>query len=1376
MSRHLLFRFCVLVLVTRFGIASSAAQSSYRTFQAQHGGVRQPPSQSADAQSSGVKPHRFLGWKYAAKAGKDYQQHFQRPRAGLARPRVASNVSSEQLVRMARGRSSGPGSQSFPGLALRQTLPAGFIPDSVATGDFNRDGNTDWVVANGGDNDLWVYLGNGDGTASLPNILNLSGLGPVAVATADLRGDGKIDIIVTEPDSNSIEVFLGNGDGTFQPSSLYLLSGVPTYVVVADFNKDGRPDLAVAMLGTSPVAFLPGNGDGTFGAPVLDTWGGGQPELISLAVADINQDGNLDLVFVDLADGVGFVLGNGNGTFSSGTLIAQNLSEIGLQYFAAAVGDVNEDGCPDVVATDSFAFAEVYLGSCNGTFSAPSFHGAGDISVSVALQDVNGDGHLDIVAAGDYFGNVYGSGDDAGNLLSVLKGDGTGNFATASVFGGQPGMYSLGFIALRGASVPSVLAINQDTDVLTFFTNDGTGDFGPPRGRAIGYQGGTSNAPYGGFLVADVNGDNLPDLVNIDVPQYSPGTYQLSTILNQGNGLFAPPTLSPLNPDSLYAPADFALGDFRNTGHPDVVAVGQNPQFSFSAPFIAFAANQGNGTFAPATVVTPTTASGLIGDGDFNRDGKLDFVTLTGLTNGQQAFNVFLGNGDGTFAPQPSVAWGGTENRWPIEVYVGDFNGDGKLDVMVHLYENVVPYSVNDVYVFHGNGDGTFQQPVKLFSNLDPFTLVDLNHDGIPDIVTCRDPEDDYPQQTPAQISVRLGLSTGGFGPAITYGTYAGDSFLSDERGSLPGLYQAFCTVGDFNGDGNVDIGVTQSEAPYHVFPAYVQFLSGNGDGTFTPTYNIYSFDRPTVPQEFYDLNVDGKTDLLEMDGLTSSFNFIPGAAANQFQLETVTEPITGNTGSAQVSLNVPASSDTVITLQASDPGLQIPGTVTVPAGNVSQQFTYTVTSQANVHQVFGITATLGSGREEAYNFVLTDHRVQTGFNFVIEYPTQAVYPGLSSTDYQPSYSTQPNYETTLSLSCSGLPAGLTCNFQPPSTALIPNSFINGSMVVNAASNVAPGTYNFQATASDSNSAISLPAAITVLPPTPILNVTAPFRVSAIANVPVPIPFTIKNIGDEPAHNTVATLSYSPGQSNVLTLTALTSSSGTCSVASQSCSLGTVNPGDVITVTATEVPLIAGDLQVSLTTSDSDNSNHSGTGVDILAIDYALSLSTTSLTVQPGSQGGVTVTLDPQSEEGFNLPITLSCSGLPAGGTCTFSPATLTPGTSPANSVLTINVPQTGAAAPMPKTRLVRPLLALWLAPFGIVASIPPLRKRSSKWLLLTGLLVAIVLIFQACGGSGGSSSTNGGNTPPSSPTYDVAVTGNGSGDQHSSNLTLTVP
>jgi hypothetical protein len=109
---------------------------------------------------------------------------------------------------------------------------------------------------------------------------------------------------------------------------------------------------------------------------------------------------------------------------------------------------------------------------------------------------------------------------------------------------------------------------------------------------------------------------------------------------------------------------------------------------------------------APTNLQFNSFPNGNVGDplsgplvADFNRDGKLDFiVSATHQSNEQPTPYVFLGNGDGTFSASFSYTLG------PFGLFLGDFNGDGKLDI---LADNAV-----GVYVFLGNGDGTFQNPV----------------------------------------------------------------------------------------------------------------------------------------------------------------------------------------------------------------------------------------------------------------------------------------------------------------------------------------------------------------------------------------------------------------------------------------------------------------------------------------------------------------------------------------------------------------------------------------------------------------------------------------------------------------------------------------
>jgi subtilisin family serine protease len=145
---------------------------------------------------SGFPPShfRFLGWNYARRVGPEYLKRFSRPRG---RPVIAARNPARTV------NSTGPPSlkatSTAPpaaGFAFRESIPAGYLPSGVATGDFNRDGRMDWVVSNGGDNSLWVYLGRGDGTSELPTVIPLRGQSPIAVVAADLRGNGILDLVV----------------------------------------------------------------------------------------------------------------------------------------------------------------------------------------------------------------------------------------------------------------------------------------------------------------------------------------------------------------------------------------------------------------------------------------------------------------------------------------------------------------------------------------------------------------------------------------------------------------------------------------------------------------------------------------------------------------------------------------------------------------------------------------------------------------------------------------------------------------------------------------------------------------------------------------------------------------------------------------------------------------------------------------------------------------------------------------------------------------------------------------------------------------------------------------------------------------------------
>jgi hypothetical protein len=263
----------------------------------------------------------------------------------------------------------------------------GFQADSIAVADVNGDGKPDLLMTNCcsatntqyscfGDGSVGVLLGNGDGTFQPVKTYDSGALQSVGLAVKDVNGDGSPDLLVanlcvssSDCGTGSIAVLLNNGDGTFGPAVIYGSGGYETqFVAVADVNGDGKLDLLAVSpiclpfpLCESPrspgtVGVLLGNGDGTF-QPVK-TYDPGGYSSDSVAVADVNGDGNLDLAVANFcvsrvacATGtVGVLLGNGDGTFQP-----VKTYDSGGNAFSVAAADVNGDRKPDLVVANTCA-------------------------------------------------------------------------------------------------------------------------------------------------------------------------------------------------------------------------------------------------------------------------------------------------------------------------------------------------------------------------------------------------------------------------------------------------------------------------------------------------------------------------------------------------------------------------------------------------------------------------------------------------------------------------------------------------------------------------------------------------------------------------------------------------------------------------------------------------------------------------------------------------------------------------------------------------------------------------------------------------------------------------------------------------------------
>lgn len=631
---------------------------------------------ASDAHGGFVRRSRRLGQDLNAVAVGDFDND-------LNPDIVASRNSAQGAVRMILGRGDGTFGAILP-------VPMGSTTRSVVVADFNEDGNDDLAVADPGEQAVKVAFG--DGNAGFSTAIALpAAISANELVTADIDGDENVDLLcVTDSSGGDVFLYFGDGNGGFSPPITVVTRAFPNLATTGDFDGDGFQDIAISYVPEVVVHF--GDGSGAF--PRQGTIPQPNRSATSLCSADLDLDGTKDelivggrLVSVYIWDGI---------EFDRVRNFTQGEWAVGVQ-----IGDMNLDGWPDVVAGDHLEVAvTIFYSDGSGGFDVPRAQASDGVD-RFAIADFDEDGTDDIVSLGtlrdqlSFYRNDGRGGLDPGQVMATGL---TGEHLTAGDFNGDE---------------HEDVVVLDDLSVLTFL-GDGTGGFATPLVDPIAGFGGLVRVR--GIVSGDLDRDGLPDLL-VGLSDLSGGTDEVVSLLADSSGGFLPAN-SITTVDLSFDPIPQDLGDLNGDGDLDLVL---RRRTTVSDPYSRGTSllGQGDGTFVvfqnfdafgpvlleevtddgvlDLLVATdtnllrrPGTGFGSFGNEepfginllgarqgflseDLNGDGEPDFAAI------EERLHLIASDGDGGYEPPQSVF----VNRFTDELSVGEFNGDGEIDLVL---------------------------------------------------------------------------------------------------------------------------------------------------------------------------------------------------------------------------------------------------------------------------------------------------------------------------------------------------------------------------------------------------------------------------------------------------------------------------------------------------------------------------------------------------------------------------------------------------------------------------------------------------------------------------------------------------------------------
>ncbi len=783
---------------------------------------------------------------------------------GDGRKDIAIADSSSNAVVIYAGKGDGTFAAS-----VKQPLPSA---TALFPADFNNDGITDlgYVSIDGGITKVGVLIGRGDGTFDAGNSFDVTRYPFVAVG--DFDADGNADFAVTASSisitDGQVQIFWGRGDGTFSPTIVgtFPFIASPYSLAVGDFDGDGIPDLAAILVSTNLVqldVFL-GNKNRT---PVLrQTQLASAVSVSSLATGDFNGDGRLDL----LDTGAGLMAGNGDGTFQppvyhfypiggAGTVLAGEFNGDGRAdfIFLGNVAAILTGVSPVDLTSEIQSSASWFQGQMGATFSAKIKNQGANASAGPVTATLSGNVGLVRAASGTGWSCVAFSGSARCSRTDSLP-------AGAS-FPEIAAVVDVLVTAARNSTISVQVEVAGDTNPANDIVNlpvlvsqlqqiafgtlaDRTFDPAPfslsgvaSSGLPVTY---TASGPcnvQGALVSMTATGSCsiTASQAGNDVYLPAPAIQRTFRILAAASGIMlqvmpetspfgAPVTLTGSIADGdatgkvTFYDGPTILGTATVTGGTATMITrlvgtgnrllrahytGDSKYPPSNSAFVSHVVEAVPG-FGLQTTTNPAQSALDLHAGDFDGDGIPDLlsISVTSLT-------VYPGNGDGTFRS------GITTNLGNIRAFggvVGDFNGDGKLDL--------VSFS-GGLLVYFGNGDGTFAtQPVRSTADPGLITVGDFNNDGYPDVAIAGLGAGAL--ESTGTLEILLNKGNGTFESPLSY-SFPGTNVAGTN------ILPLSINVGDLDGDGNLDlVAVTPSYSDGHIDNRVTVFM-GDGTGAF---------------------------------------------------------------------------------------------------------------------------------------------------------------------------------------------------------------------------------------------------------------------------------------------------------------------------------------------------------------------------------------------------------------------------------------------------------------------------------------------------------------------------------------------------------------